>query len=143
MRVGALLESGAETLEVRGRKENRDTLLDKNGTPLPAGDAALAGMLAKTVWSIRWSANNIGGFSCKVRVVALTPRLASHEVNLVAAQEPSFVRNEPAKKTPAAGHARGLYLGRPRSAHEIMYSIRKAFCRPVGLLATNGAIFPD
>jgi uncharacterized protein YhaN len=46
MRVGALLESGAETLEVRRRKGNRDTLLDKNGTPLPAGDAALAGMLA-------------------------------------------------------------------------------------------------
>jgi uncharacterized protein YhaN len=46
MRVGALLESGAETLEVRRRKGNRDTLLDKSGTPLPAGDAALAGMLA-------------------------------------------------------------------------------------------------
>lgn len=46
MRVGALLESGAEALEVRRRKGNRDTLLDKNGTPLPAGDAALAGMLA-------------------------------------------------------------------------------------------------
>jgi uncharacterized protein YhaN len=46
MRVGALLESGAETLEARRRKGNRDTLLDKNGTPLPAGDAALAGMLA-------------------------------------------------------------------------------------------------
>ena len=46
MRVGALLESGADTLEVRRRKGNRDTLLDKSGTPLPAGDAALAGMLA-------------------------------------------------------------------------------------------------
>lgn len=46
MRVGALLESGAETLEVRRRKGNRDTLLDKNGTPIPAGDAALAEMLA-------------------------------------------------------------------------------------------------
>src|SRR5438552_3950337 len=32
-------------------------------------------------------ANNIGGFGRKVRVVALTPGLASHEVNLVAAQE--------------------------------------------------------
>lgn len=46
MRVGALLESGAEALEVRRRKGNRDTLLDINGTPLPAGDAAFAGMLA-------------------------------------------------------------------------------------------------
>src|SRR6267154_3452852 len=33
-------------------------------------------------------ANNIGGFGRKVRVVALTPGLASREVNLVAAQEP-------------------------------------------------------
>src|SRR6266702_5991066 len=32
--------------------------------------------------------NNIGGFGRKVRVVALTPGLASREVNLVAAQEP-------------------------------------------------------
>jgi signal transduction histidine kinase len=40
------------------------------------------------VSAIKWSANNIGGFSRKVRVVALTPILASHEVNLVAAQEP-------------------------------------------------------
>src|SRR5467141_2395171 len=34
------------------------------------------------------NANNIGGFGRKVRVVALTPGLASREVNLVAAQEP-------------------------------------------------------
>src|SRR5450755_4205695 len=34
-------------------------------------------------------ANNIGGFGSKVRVVALTPGLASREVNLVAAQEPA------------------------------------------------------
>src|SRR6266567_3464275 len=33
-------------------------------------------------------ANNIGGFGRKVRVVALTPGLASREINLVAAQEP-------------------------------------------------------
>src|SRR4029077_13843385 len=33
-------------------------------------------------------ADNIGGFGRKVRVVALTPGLASREVNLVAAQEP-------------------------------------------------------
>src|SRR6516164_2827450 len=33
-------------------------------------------------------ADNIRGFGRKVRVVALTPGLASHEVNLVAAQEP-------------------------------------------------------
>jgi hypothetical protein len=33
-------------------------------------------------------ANNIGGFGREVRVVALTPGLASHEVDLVAAQEP-------------------------------------------------------
>src|ERR1700757_4788983 len=39
----------------------------------------------------RWGdieANDIGGFGRKVRVVALTPGLASREVNLVAAQEP-------------------------------------------------------
>src|SRR6201993_543910 len=33
-------------------------------------------------------ADNIGGFGRKVRVVALTPGLASRQVNLVAAQEP-------------------------------------------------------
>src|SRR5713226_6172050 len=33
-------------------------------------------------------ANDIGGFGRKVRVVALAPGFASHEVNLVAAQEP-------------------------------------------------------
>ena len=33
-------------------------------------------------------ADNIRGFGRKVRVVALTPGLASREVNLVAAQEP-------------------------------------------------------
>src|SRR6266446_492625 len=33
-------------------------------------------------------ADNIGGFGRKVRVVALAPGLASHQVNLVAAQEP-------------------------------------------------------
>src|SRR6478752_7799712 len=32
-------------------------------------------------------ADNISGFGRKVRVVALTPRLTSREVNLVAAQE--------------------------------------------------------
>jgi hypothetical protein len=46
MRIGALLESGGETLDLQRRKGNRDTLLDKNGTPLPTGDAALAGLLA-------------------------------------------------------------------------------------------------
>ena len=33
-------------------------------------------------------ADNIGGFGRKVRVVALTPGLASREVDLVATQEP-------------------------------------------------------
>jgi hypothetical protein len=33
-------------------------------------------------------ANDIGGFGRKVWVVALTPGLANHEVNLAAAQEP-------------------------------------------------------
>jgi DNA repair exonuclease SbcCD ATPase subunit len=46
MRIGALLERGGETLELQRRKGNRDTLLDKNGTPLPTGDAALVGLLA-------------------------------------------------------------------------------------------------
>jgi hypothetical protein len=59
------------------------------------------------VSAIKWSANNIGGFSRKVRVVALTPRLASHEVNLVAAQEPSDILDVnisegPGQKRPGA-----------------------------------------
>ena len=33
-------------------------------------------------------ANHVGGFGRKVRVVALAPGLASHEIDLVAAQEP-------------------------------------------------------
>jgi uncharacterized protein YhaN len=45
MRVGAILESGGEALEVRRRKGNKDTLLGANDLPLPAGDGALAGFL--------------------------------------------------------------------------------------------------
>src|SRR6266576_6540887 len=48
-------------------------------------------------------ANNIGGFSRKVRVVALTPGLASREVNLVAAQEPPDMTST----SPSAPASRG------------------------------------
>ena len=40
-------------------------------------------------------ADNIRGFGRKVRVVALTPGLASREVNLVAAQEPPDSLTDP------------------------------------------------
>lgn len=46
IRVGALLERGAETLTVRRRKGNKDTLLTDGEIPIPAGEAALAPFLA-------------------------------------------------------------------------------------------------
>jgi hypothetical protein len=45
MRVGAVLESGGQALEVRRRKGNKDTLLGANDLPLPTGDGAFAGLL--------------------------------------------------------------------------------------------------
>ena len=45
MRVGAVLESDGQGLEVRRRKGNKDTLLSANDLPLPTGDGALAGLL--------------------------------------------------------------------------------------------------
>ena len=46
MRIGAVLEKDGETLEVRRRKGNKDTLLTPEDTPLPAGDGALVPYLA-------------------------------------------------------------------------------------------------
>ena len=46
MRVGAVLQDHHETLEVRRRKGNRDTLLTPEETPIPMGEGALAPFLA-------------------------------------------------------------------------------------------------
>ncbi len=46
MRVGALLEKGSDTLKLRRRKGNKDTLLGDNDTPVPSGEGALAPFLA-------------------------------------------------------------------------------------------------
>ena len=46
MRVGAVLQNVHETLEVRRRKGNRDTLLTPEETPIPKGEGALAPFLA-------------------------------------------------------------------------------------------------
>ena len=46
MRVGAVLQDHHETLEVRRRKGNRDTLLTPEDTPIPMGEGALAPFLA-------------------------------------------------------------------------------------------------
>jgi uncharacterized protein YhaN len=45
MRIGGILDSDGNALEVRRRKGNKDTLLGANDLPLPAGDGALAGLL--------------------------------------------------------------------------------------------------
>jgi uncharacterized protein YhaN len=46
MRVGALLEMGGDTLKIRRRKGNKDTLLTDGDTPIPSGEGALAPFLA-------------------------------------------------------------------------------------------------
>ena len=46
MRIGAVLENDNETLEVRRRKGNKDTLLTPEDIPIPVGDGALAPFLA-------------------------------------------------------------------------------------------------
>ena len=46
MRVGAVLQDHHETLEVRRRKGNRDTLLTPEEAPIPMGEGALASFLA-------------------------------------------------------------------------------------------------
>lgn len=46
MRVGALLEKGSDTLKLRRRKGNKDTLLGDDDTPIPSGEGALAPFLA-------------------------------------------------------------------------------------------------
>jgi len=46
MRVSALLEKGGDTLKVRRRKGNKDTLLGDDDMPIPSGEGALAPFLA-------------------------------------------------------------------------------------------------
>ena len=46
MRIGAVLENGGKTLEVRRRKGNKDTLLTANEVPIMGGAGALAPFLA-------------------------------------------------------------------------------------------------
>ena len=46
MRIGAVLENGADALEVLRRKGNKDTLLGPEGSPLPGGDGVLRPYLA-------------------------------------------------------------------------------------------------
>jgi uncharacterized protein YhaN len=46
MRVGALLEKGDDTLKLRPRKGNKDTLLTDDNTPIPSGEGALSPFLA-------------------------------------------------------------------------------------------------
>jgi uncharacterized protein YhaN len=46
MRVGAVLEKGGDTLKLRRRKGNKDTLLGEDETPLPSGEGAIAPFLA-------------------------------------------------------------------------------------------------
>jgi uncharacterized protein YhaN len=46
MRVGAVLESGGKTLEIRRRKGNKDTLLTVDEVPVTGGSGALAPFLA-------------------------------------------------------------------------------------------------
>jgi uncharacterized protein YhaN len=46
MRMGALLEKGADTLKLRRRKGNKDTLLGGDDAPIPSGEVALAPFLA-------------------------------------------------------------------------------------------------
>ncbi len=46
MRIGAVLENGADTLEVLRRKGNKDTLLGPQGTPVPGGEGVLRPYLA-------------------------------------------------------------------------------------------------
>ncbi|MBG05590.1 MAG: DNA double-strand break repair Rad50 ATPase [Rhodospirillaceae bacterium] len=46
MRVGAVLENGADALEVVRRKGSKDTLLGHDGSPVPGGDSVLRPYLA-------------------------------------------------------------------------------------------------
>ena len=46
MKVGAVLENGGKSLEVRRRKGNKDTLLNANEVPIWGGTGALAPFLA-------------------------------------------------------------------------------------------------
>ena len=46
MRIGATLERGADTLTLRRRKGNKDTLLSEQDMPFPSGEGALAPYLA-------------------------------------------------------------------------------------------------
>lgn len=46
MRIGAFLENEGGQLDIRRRKGNRDTVIDGNGVPFPAGESGLASFLA-------------------------------------------------------------------------------------------------
>ena len=46
MRIGAVLDNENETMEVRRRKGNKDTLLTPEDIPIPAGDGVLASLLS-------------------------------------------------------------------------------------------------
>lgn len=46
MRIGAILENEGGQLNIRRRKGNRDTIIDGNGVPFPAGESDLASFLA-------------------------------------------------------------------------------------------------
>lgn len=46
MRIGAFLENEGGQLDFRRRKGNRDTIIDDNGVPFPAGESGLASFLA-------------------------------------------------------------------------------------------------
>ena len=45
LRVGAVMASGDERLELRRRKGSKDTLIDPDGLPVPTAEAALARLL--------------------------------------------------------------------------------------------------
>lgn len=46
MRIGAALENEGGQIDIRRRKGNRDTIIDGNGVPYPAGKSGLASLLA-------------------------------------------------------------------------------------------------
>ena len=46
MRIGAALENEGGQIDIRRRKGNRDTIIDGNGVPYPAGESGLASLLA-------------------------------------------------------------------------------------------------
>ena len=72
-------------------------------------------------------ADNIGGFGREVRVVALAPGLASHQVNLVAAQEPPDISDM--STSPSASASRGP-VQRANPCGGGFSAARESACRP-------------